>query len=179
MEENRRVRAARAASITPGEGSGSCDVELAHAGALRRSVLHEEAGDDVLVSGLFSDQPLPARSGLISMVTRPPAVRCGCAVCVLAAVQSPNAARGQLSACESIRRQRDRTLFGSRKRAPGLGYTLEDVARFLGATIGSVRACAKRLRVYRVPEGDRCSVPLTRREAKRVIQAWRSKHHGP
>jgi hypothetical protein len=128
---------------------------------------------------MFSDEPLPASSALIPLVPRPPAVVCGCAVCVLAAIQSPNAARGQLSACESIRRQRERTLFGSRKRDPKLGYTLEDLARFLGATIGSVRRAAKRLRLYRVPEGDRCSLPLTRREAKRLIQAWRSKHHGP
>lgn len=128
---------------------------------------------------MFSDEPLPARSALIPLVPRPPAVRCGCADCVRASIQSPNAERGQLSACESMRRKRNRSLFGSRRRDPGLGYTLEDLARFLGATIGSVRACAKRLGVYRVPEGDRCSRPLTRREAKRVIRVWRSKHHGP
>jgi hypothetical protein len=128
---------------------------------------------------MFSDEHVPARSTLIPLVPRPPAVRCGCADCVRASIQSPNAERGQLSACESMRRKRERSLFGSRRRDPGLGYTIADLARFLGATSGSVRACAKRLRLLRVPEGDRVALPLTRREAKRLIQTWRAKHHGP
>lgn len=63
--------------------------------------------------------------------------------------------------------------------SPGSGYRLDDVARFLKADLEQVRALGKRLKVVRKPEGDRRCAPLTREQAKRVIQAYRAKHPGP
>jgi hypothetical protein len=129
----------------------------------------------------FSDKPIPAVSGLSAVVEKMtrPAVPCGCAVCITAAIQSPNAERGQLSACESIRRKRARTLLGTRKPSPERGYLITDLARFLELDVNSLRVTAKRLGLLRTREGDRWYAPLTRREAKRLIQHVRVKHHGP
>jgi hypothetical protein len=56
---------------------------------------------------------------------------------------------------------------------------LKDLARFLGVTHATVMLTAQRLRLLRKPEGDRWYAPLTRAEAKRLIQECRAKHHGP
>ncbi len=106
---------------------------------------------------------------------KPPAVRCGCADCLIAAVQSPTAERGQLSACESIRRKRERSLFGLQGRDPGQGFLLRELAQFLRLPRSTVYRAAKRLGISRKLEGDHCFAPLTRRQAKRLIQACRVK----
>jgi hypothetical protein len=126
-------------------------------------------------SSVFEDEQVSARFLRLGVEKPDRAGLCGCAACVLAAIRSPNAERGQLSACESMRRKRDRTLLGTRKLDPGRGYLLEDLAEFLGVSVSSVRTAAKRLGLLRKPEGDGRYAPLTRRGAKRLIQACRAR----
>lgn len=165
----RLVRATAAPAQDTSRSRGPSDLALTPRCAERLKI-------EGLRPQLFADVEIPARSVFAALVEiRPPAVPCGCAACIIAAVKSPNAERGQLSACESMRRKRERCVFGMRARDPGQGFLLADLARFLRIDRSAVRVAAKRLGILRKLEGDDRYAPLTRRQAKRVIQALRAR----
>lgn len=140
--------------------------ELAHARSPGPASLRK-AGDVT-----FSDEPVGGAFRL--QRPTPPAVPCSCSVCLLAAVKSPSAERGQRSACESMRLKRSHNLLGLRHLAPGDGYTLRELARYLGKDVVVIRELAKRMGLLRRLAGDRRFAALTRDQAKKLIGKVRS-----
>lgn len=82
-----------------------------------------------------------------------------------------------MSACESIRLQRQRNIPGlGRTQMPGRGYLIEEVARFLGKHPNDVRSVVTRLGLARRLPGETVRLaPLTDRQVKRVIQRCRAR----
>ena len=167
MEQRPRGRSLTAASF-PREGGAAGERVLSHERPQGAASLRE-AGDEAM------------RFRLSVPVPTVPVKPCGCQVCLIAASRAPNANRGQLSACESIRRKRKRYVVGVGHctRDAGEGFRLEDLARFLRVSRETARMLGRQLKLLKKPEGDHRYAPLTRRQAKRLIQACRAKDYGP